>query len=231
MFHSGLERAASVFGLHTRRRATAGSRSRRWGAARSLHQKRMKRGATAFPRLARRLWLIITQQLLNRRLRRYLRLPNQNPRGACARALANKRRWRAFINQPRSTLQVPPRDLTREIVQMNSSKTTRRGPKPAGRVAQLPHRVRHGNPASIKITRTVTSDSLDGQPWPPTERNVLWRLLRRTDGRSHWRAIELAQIRATKRTSMKRDEAGNRNSAWPCACARICPPPPASKLK
>jgi hypothetical protein len=80
---------------------------------------------------------------------------------------------------------------------MNSYKTTRRGPKPAGRVAQLPHRVRHGNPASIKITRTVTSDSLDGQPWPPTERNVLWRLLRRADDCCYWRAIELAESAAT----------------------------------
>lgn len=45
----------------------------------------------------------------------------------------------------------------------------------------------------MKITRAVTSDSLDGQPWPPTERNVLWRLLQRDDGWSHWRAIELAE--------------------------------------
>jgi hypothetical protein len=83
---------------------------------------------------------------------------------------------------------------------MNSSKTTRRGRKPAGRVAQLPHQVRHRKPASIKITRTITSDSADGQPWPPTERSVLWRLLRRADDCSYWRAIELAESDPLPRT-------------------------------
>jgi len=81
---------------------------------------------------------------------------------------------------------------------MNIPNTTRRGREPTGRVAQLPHRVRHGNPASIKITRTVTSDSPDGQPWPPTERNILWRLLRRADDCSYWRAIEPRLERAER---------------------------------
>jgi hypothetical protein len=52
----------------------------------------------------------------------------------------------------------------------------------------------------MKITRTITIDSPDGQPWPPTERNVLWRLLRRADGFSHWRAIELAESNPLPRT-------------------------------
>ena len=77
---------------------------------------------------------------------------------------------------------------------MNSFKTTRRGRKPAGRFAQLPHRVRHGKPATIKIAYAVTRDSADGQPWPPTERtDVSWRLLRRADDCSYWCAIELAE--------------------------------------
>ena len=46
--------------------------------------------------------------------------------------------------------------------------------------------------ATIEILHSVTRDSPDGQPWPPTERNVLWRLLRRADNCSYWRAIELA---------------------------------------
>ena len=54
--------------------------------------------------------------------------------------------------------------------------------------------------ATIEILHSVTTDSPDGQPWPPTERNaVLWRLLRRADDRSYWRAIELAQVRSTAR--------------------------------
>jgi hypothetical protein len=52
----------------------------------------------------------------------------------------------------------------------------------------------------MKITRTVTNDSPNGQPWPPTERNVLWRLLRSADGCSHWRAIELAESDPLPRT-------------------------------
>jgi hypothetical protein len=52
----------------------------------------------------------------------------------------------------------------------------------------------------MEITRTVTNDSPDGQPWPPTERKVLWRLLRRADGWSYWRAIELAESDRLPRT-------------------------------
>jgi hypothetical protein len=73
---------------------------------------------------------------------------------------------------------------------MNSSNTTRRGRRPAGRAA---HRVRGGKPAMIKITRTVTSDGPDGQPWPPPHSNALWAVVRRADGYTHWRAIQLAE--------------------------------------
>jgi len=59
--------------------------------------------------------------------------------------------------------------------------------------------------ATIEILHSVTTDSLDGQPWPPTERNVLWRLRRRADGCSHWRAIELAESYPLPRTSQFHD--------------------------
>jgi len=54
--------------------------------------------------------------------------------------------------------------------------------------------------ATIEILHSVTSDIPDGRPWPPTERNVLWRLLRRADGFSYWRAIELAESNPLPRT-------------------------------
>jgi hypothetical protein len=53
----------------------------------------------------------------------------------------------------------------------------------------------------IKIFRTVTVDGPDGQPWPPTERNALWRAVRRADGSTLWRAIELAKSDPLPRTS------------------------------
>ena len=74
---------------------------------------------------------------------------------------------------------------------MNSSDTTRPGRKPTEPAARLPHRARDGRPATLKITCTVTRDSPDGRPWPPTEGDVLWRLLRRADECSYWRAIEI----------------------------------------
>ena len=52
----------------------------------------------------------------------------------------------------------------------------------------------------MKITRTITSDSPDGQPWPPTGRNILWRLVRRADDFSYWRAIQLAESDPLPRT-------------------------------
>jgi hypothetical protein len=48
----------------------------------------------------------------------------------------------------------------------------------------------------MKITHTVTSDSPDGQPWPPPESGALWVIVRRADGCTFWRAIELAQVRS-----------------------------------
>jgi hypothetical protein len=48
----------------------------------------------------------------------------------------------------------------------------------------------------IKISHSVTSDSPDGQPWPPPEGNALWVVVRRADGCTLWRVIQLAQVRS-----------------------------------
>jgi hypothetical protein len=48
----------------------------------------------------------------------------------------------------------------------------------------------------IKITHTVTNDSPDGQPWPPPGSGALWVIVRRADGCTLWRAIQLAQVRS-----------------------------------
>jgi len=52
----------------------------------------------------------------------------------------------------------------------------------------------------IKILHTVTGDSPDGQPWPPPDNDILWAVLRRADGHSYWRAIELAEADPLPRT-------------------------------
>jgi hypothetical protein len=48
----------------------------------------------------------------------------------------------------------------------------------------------------IEICLVTTSDSPDGQPWPPpSDGNSLWVIVRRADGYTLWRAIQLAQVR------------------------------------
>ncbi len=54
--------------------------------------------------------------------------------------------------------------------------------------------------AMIKISHSMTSDSPDGQPWPPPESDVLWFVVRRADGCTLWRAIQLAQFVPLPRT-------------------------------
>jgi hypothetical protein len=71
---------------------------------------------------------------------------------------------------------------------MNSSFETRRlGREPAGGSAQL---AQNNKPAKIQILHDVTSDC-DGQPWPPPGSNALWVIVRRADGCTLWRAIQL----------------------------------------
>jgi hypothetical protein len=47
----------------------------------------------------------------------------------------------------------------------------------------------------MKIVHTITRDSPDGQPWPPSDGSVLWVIVRRVEGYTRWRAIQLAQER------------------------------------
>jgi hypothetical protein len=46
----------------------------------------------------------------------------------------------------------------------------------------------------IEISHCITSDSPDGQPWPPCEGAALWAVVRHFDGRTLWRAIQLGQV-------------------------------------
>jgi hypothetical protein len=43
----------------------------------------------------------------------------------------------------------------------------------------------------IKISHSMTSDSPDGQPWPPADSSALWVIVRRANGYTLWRAIQL----------------------------------------
>jgi hypothetical protein len=43
----------------------------------------------------------------------------------------------------------------------------------------------------IKISHSMTSDSPDGQPWPPADSSALWVIVRRANGCTLWRAIQL----------------------------------------
>ena len=44
----------------------------------------------------------------------------------------------------------------------------------------------------IKISHSMTSDSPDGQAWPPPDGTALWAIVRRAGGYTLWRAIQLA---------------------------------------
>lgn len=44
---------------------------------------------------------------------------------------------------------------------------------------------------SVEIYHSVTSDGPDGQPWPPPDNNTLWVIVRRADGCTRWRSIQL----------------------------------------
>jgi hypothetical protein len=47
----------------------------------------------------------------------------------------------------------------------------------------------------LKISYAITSDDFYGLPWPPPDRDVFWVIVRRADGRTLWRSIQLAQVR------------------------------------
>ena len=63
----------------------------------------------------------------------------------------------------------------------------------AWRAAPLAPRAGGGKRAMIKISHSTTSDGPDGQPWPPPDSGALWVIVRRADGSTLWRAIELAE--------------------------------------
>jgi len=48
----------------------------------------------------------------------------------------------------------------------------------------------------IKILLVATSDTPDGQPWPPPDSGALWVIVRRADGCTLWRAIHLVITRS-----------------------------------
>jgi hypothetical protein len=56
----------------------------------------------------------------------------------------------------------------------------------------------------IKISHSMTSDSPDGQPWPPPDRNALWVIVRRAEGFTLWRAIQLAEVRSAETFAIPR---------------------------
>jgi hypothetical protein len=41
----------------------------------------------------------------------------------------------------------------------------------------------------MKVCLVSTNDGQDGEPWPPPDRNVLWAMVRRTNGCTLWRSI------------------------------------------
>jgi hypothetical protein len=62
----------------------------------------------------------------------------------------------------------------------------------------------------IKIIHTVTNDSPDGQPWPPPDSGALWVIVRRADGCTLWRSIQLAQVRSAAMEFCKGSLGGER---------------------
>jgi hypothetical protein len=43
----------------------------------------------------------------------------------------------------------------------------------------------------IEISLVTTRDDPDGQPWPPADSSALWLIVRRANGCTLWRAIQL----------------------------------------
>jgi hypothetical protein len=52
----------------------------------------------------------------------------------------------------------------------------------------------------IEISHSHTRDSPDGQPWPPSDSDARWVMVRRADGHTLWRTIQLAQSDRLPRT-------------------------------
>jgi hypothetical protein len=67
-------------------------------------------------------------------------------------------------------------------------------PSPLGVPLELPTE-QVTKSAVIEISYSLTSDSLDGQPWPPPDSSALWVIVRRAEGCTLWRAIHLVMSR------------------------------------
>ena len=120
---------------------------------------------------------------------------NAPPLQTSRRTLTNSNGPRRRRKKPK-----PARSLRTGLANKNVGKneilnTTRRGREPGGSTARPAHRAGDGKRAMIKITHTVTSDSPDGQPWPPPDSGALWVIVRRADGCTLWRAIHLVMSR------------------------------------
>jgi hypothetical protein len=44
---------------------------------------------------------------------------------------------------------------------------------------------------TLCITHSITHDSLDGQQWPPPDDDALWVVVRRGNGLTTWRSMQL----------------------------------------
>jgi hypothetical protein len=78
---------------------------------------------------------------------------------------------------------------------MKSSTLRDATPTPLGVPLDMPTEQVMGS-AVIEILYSLTSDGPDGQPSPPPDSNTLWAVVRRVDGCTLWRAIQLAQVRS-----------------------------------
>jgi len=54
---------------------------------------------------------------------------------------------------------------------------------------------------TLKIMHSITCDALDGQPWPPPDDAALWAVVRRANGLTLWRSIQLDQMNAPAATA------------------------------
>jgi hypothetical protein len=93
---------------------------------------------------------------------------------------------------------------------MNGGKSPREKGHPVRHGARhLPHI--GGKRAMMKISYGVTRDIPDGRPWPPPDSNALWAEVRRADGCTLWRAIEVAQVRSPLPRTFAIPPGSNRN--------------------
>jgi hypothetical protein len=53
------------------------------------------------------------------------------------------------------------------------------------------HRRHTSAETNLIVSHSTTRDGPDGQPWPPPDSNALWAVVRRDDGCTFWRAIQL----------------------------------------